>query len=102
GSDSHEEQPSEANLCRRRCCGPLSASGGLRISPLRIAQRRPLDVNGVTEVAETAQERFGHGPVAQEVGPLVIHESSGDDSGVATIALLHQLEEDVGLFRLEI
>ena len=57
-------------------------------------------MNGVTEVAEAAQERFGHGPIAQEVGPLVIHEISSNDGGVATIALLHQFEEDVGLFRL--
>ena len=57
-------------------------------------------MNGVTEVAEAAQEPFGHGPIAQEVGPLVIHEIGSNDGGVATIALLHQFEEDVGLFRL--
>jgi len=49
---------------------------------LRIAQRRALNVNGVTEVAEAAQERFGHGPIAQEVGPLVIHEIGCNGCGV--------------------
>ncbi len=72
----------------------------LGISPLRIAQRRALNVDGVTEMAEAAQERFGHRPIAQEVGPLVIHEIGCNDGGVATITLLHQFEKDVGLFRL--
>ena len=47
----------------------------LGISPLRIAQRWALNVDSVTEMAEAAQERFGHGPIAQEVGPLVIRQS---------------------------
>jgi len=42
---------------------------------LRIAQRWALNVDSVTEMAEAAQERFGHGPIAQEVGPLVIRQS---------------------------
>ena len=57
-------------------------------------------MDGVTEVAEAAQERFGHGSIAQEVGPFVIHEIGCNNCGVATIALLHQFEKDVGLFRL--
>src|SRR2546429_5291509 len=69
-------------------------------SALGIAQWRALNVDGMAVVAEATQERFGHGPVAQEVRPFVIHEIGCDDCGVATIALLHQFEEDVGLFRL--
>jgi len=51
-------------------------------------------------MADAAQQRIDHGRVAQEVAPFVIAEIRGDDRGVAVIALLHQLEEDVGLFRL--
>ena len=43
-----------------------------RISALRFTQRRPLDFNGVTEVAETAQECIDHGAVAEKVVPFVI------------------------------
>jgi hypothetical protein len=43
-----------------------------RISALRFTQRRPVDLNGVAEVAETAQERIDHGAVAEEVVPFVI------------------------------
>jgi two-component system, NarL family, sensor kinase len=32
-------------------------------------------VDSVTEMSEAAQVRFGHGPIAQEVGPLVIRQS---------------------------
>ncbi len=67
--------------------------------PLGIAEWRTLDVNGVAVVAEAAQECIGHGSVAEEVRPFVIHEIGCDDGGVATVAFLHQFEEDVGLFR---
>jgi hypothetical protein len=43
-----------------------------------------------------------HRFIAQKVVPLVIPQVGGDDGGVATIALFHQLEEGVGLFGLEI
>ena len=43
-----------------------------RISALRFAQRRPVNLNGVAEVAQTAQERIDHGAVAEEVVPFVI------------------------------
>jgi hypothetical protein len=56
-------------------------------------QRRALDVDGVTEVAKAAQERFGHGSMAQEVGPFVIHEIGCNNGGVATM-LLYQFEEE--------
>ena len=67
-----------------------------------IAQRGTLNVDGVAVVAEAAQERFGHGPIAQEVRPFFIHEIGCDDCGMAAIAFLHQFEEDVGLFRPEV
>jgi len=67
---------------------------------LGIAQWWALNVDGVAVVAEAALECFGHGPIAEEVRPFVIHEIGCDDCGVATVALLHQLKEDVRLFRL--
>jgi hypothetical protein len=39
--------------------------------PLRIAEWRALNMDGVAVVAEAAQERFGHGPVAEEIRPFV-------------------------------
>ncbi len=37
------------------------------LSPLGIAQRGALNVDGVAAVAEATQERLGHGPITQEV-----------------------------------
>ena len=59
-------------------------------------------MDGVAAVAEAAQERFGHGAVAQEVRPFIIGQVRCNNCRVATIALLHQFEEDVGLLRLQI
>ena len=59
-------------------------------------------MDGVAVVAEAAQERFGHGPVAEEIRPFVICQIRCNDRGVTAIALLHQFEKDVGLFRLQI
>lgn len=43
-----------------------------RISALRFAQGWSVDLNGVAEVAQAAQERIDHGAVAEEVVPFVI------------------------------
>ena len=67
-----------------------------------IAQWGALNVDGVAAVAEATQERLGHGPIAQEVRPFVIHEIRCNDCRVATVAFLHQFEEDVRVFRLQI
>ena len=66
-------------------------------SPLGIAQWRALNEDGVAVVAEAPQEGFGHGSVAEEVGPFVIDEIGCNDCGVAPVTFLHQFEEDVGL-----
>src|SRR5271166_6777849 len=71
-------------------------------SALRVAQRRAVDANGVAEVAQPAQQRVHHGLIAQEVAPLVIVQVGGNDRRVAVVAFLHQLEEDVGLFRFQV
>jgi hypothetical protein len=52
-------------------------------------------------MADAAQQRIDHGRVAEEVAPFVITQICGDDRGVAVITLLHQFEEDVGLFGLQ-
>jgi len=69
------------------------------LSPLGIAQWWALNVDGVAAVAEATQERLGHGPITQEVRPFVIDEIGRNNCGVAAVALLHQFEEDVRLFR---
>ena len=51
-----------------------------------------MNEDGVAVVAETAQERLGHGPVAEEVRPFVIDEIGCNDCGVATVTLLHQFD----------
>ena len=59
-------------------------------------------MDGVAAVAEATQERFGHGAVAQKVRPFVVDEIRCNDCRMATVTLLHQFEEDVGLLRLQI
>ena len=41
-------------------------------SALRLPQGRPIDFNGVAEVAEAAEQRVDHGAVTEEVVPFVI------------------------------
>jgi len=53
-------------------------------------------------VAKPTQQGIHHGLVAEEGTPFVIDEIARDNRGVTVIALFHQLEEDVGLFRFEI
>ncbi len=52
-----------------------------------------MDVYGVAVAAEPAQKSVGHGPVAEEVRPFVVHEIRCNDCGVAAIALLNELEK---------
>jgi hypothetical protein len=47
-------------------------------------------------MSDAAQQRIDHGRVAEEVSPFVIAQICGDDRGVAVVALLQGLEEDVG------
>src|ERR1700694_6047582 len=70
-------------------------------SALRIAQGWSIDAYGVAVVTDAARQRIAHGWVAEEVAPFVITQIRSDDRGVAVIAFFHQLEEDVGLFRLQ-
>src|SRR5664279_4334152 len=71
-------------------------------STLRQAQGRPVNVHRVAVVPQTAQQRFHHRAIAQEVRPLVIHQIRCNDCGMLAVTLLHQLEKDVGLLRLQI
>ena len=56
----------------------------------------------VAVMPHATQQRLHHRPVAQKVGPLVIDQIGCDDGGMAVVALLHQLEKDVGLLRLQV
>src|SRR5450432_2158039 len=71
-------------------------------STLRQAQRRPVNVHRVAVVPQTAQQRFHHRTIAQEVRPLVIHQICCNDGGVLAVTLFHQLEKDVGLLWFQI
>lgn len=51
-------------------------------------------------VAKAAEQCVDEGLVAEEVGPLGVIKIGGDDGRTLLIALLHELEEDVGLFGL--
>src|SRR5579859_490568 len=71
-------------------------------SPLRFAQRRPFDADGVALMAKPAEEGVDERLVPQEVRPLGIVQVRGDDRRAVAIPLLHQLEEDVRLLGLEV
>src|SRR3954462_5019752 len=51
---------------------------------------------------QTAEQRLHHRLVAEEVVPLAVAQVRGDDGGMPVITLLHELEEGVRLFGLEV
>jgi hypothetical protein len=51
---------------------------------------------------ETAKEGFNHLGIAQEAGPLIIGKVGCNNCWPVAVALLHKLEEDVGLLGLDI
>ena len=53
-------------------------------------------------MAQPRQQGLDHGSSAEEVVPLVVIEVGGDQGRATVVALLHELEEDVGLLGLEI
>ncbi len=71
-------------------------------SALRIAQGWSVDADGVAVMPDTAQERFDHIAIAEEVGPFVISKLRCNDRRLSAITLLHEFEEDVGLFGFQI
>ena len=73
----------------------------LTSSTLRITQGWAVDADGMAVMTDSAQHRIDHSRVAQEVAPFSIVQVSRNHCGVAVIALFHQLEEDVRLFRLK-
>lgn len=56
-------------------------------------------MNGMTVVAQTAQQCFYHEAVAEKAVPGIVLKIRGDDRCMPVVSLLHQLEEDVGLLR---
>ena len=79
--------------------GRWSADPGLLRpeSGLGFSEVVAFDLDGVAEVTDAAEESVHHGGVSQKVLPLLVVEVGGDDGGATSIALLHELEEDVGL-----
>src|SRR5213593_92188 len=78
------------------------SSSTISSSPLRFTQRWAFDEHGVAVVPQTAQQRLHHGPIAQEVRPLVVVQVRCNDRGMVAVALFHQLEEDIGLLRFQV
>ena len=71
---------------------------GMR-SALGIAQGGTVNANRVALMAEPAEEGLDEGFVAEKGLPFRVIEVRCNNRGLATVALLHQLKEDVGLFR---
>src|ERR1035438_2209065 len=71
-------------------------------SALQFAQRRTVDGHRAAVMPHTAQQRVHHRLIAEKVVPLVIDQIRCNDCRVPVIAFLHQLEESVRLFGLEI
>src|SRR3972149_6662098 len=83
----------------RRPPGGISGTGG---SSLRVAERGAVDADGVALVAESAEQRVDECLVAEKVVPLLVGQVGRDDRRVLAVALLHELEEDVGLLGAEV
>lgn len=69
---------------------------------MRSPERGAVDPDGVALMAPPREQRIDERLVAQEVVLFVVVEVGRDDGGSAPAALFHQLEEDVGLLRLEV
>ena len=67
-----------------------------------LPERGSVDADGVTVMAQPGKQRLDHGAVAQELVPFVVLEIGGDNRGTTVVALLHELEEDVGLLGSEV
>src|ERR1700676_243675 len=81
----------------------VTAASSTRSSlPLGLAQRGAVDGYGMTVMPHAAQQRIDHRLVAEEVGPLVVVQVRCNDRWVLAVALLHQLEKDVGLLGFQI
>ena len=52
-------------------------------------------------VFQPVKEPIHQGFLAEEVVPLGVIEVGGDDGRFSTVAFLHELEEDIGLFGVE-
>ena len=59
-------------------------------------------MHGVAVMAHAVQQGSHHGTVTEEVVPLVIAEIGGNESWPMAVALLHQFEEDIGLFGCDV
>ena len=87
---------------KERAQVPVTLFEGNDSARVAATQRRAIDLDGVALVAKPAEQRTDQGLVAEEVGPLGVLEIRGDDRGALVVALLHQLEEDVGLLGAKI
>ncbi len=53
-------------------------------------------------MAQPRQQRLDHWLSAEEMVPFLVVEVGGDEGCATVVALLHELEKDIGLLRLEI
>ena len=67
-----------------------------------IAQGGAVDPDGVALMAQPTEEGLDERFVAEKRLPFGVVEIRCNNRGLATVAFLHQLEEDVGLFGFEI
>jgi len=61
-----------------------------------------VDPHSVAVMVLAAQQGVNHRPAAEKVLPLFVGEVCGNDRGLATVALLHEFEENVCLLGLDI
>jgi hypothetical protein len=69
---------------------------------LGIPEIGTVDIDGMAEVAQAAQQGLDHMGVAQEIGPFVVRKIGCDDRGTMPVPFFHELEKDVALLGFQI
>jgi hypothetical protein len=85
-----------------RAAGMMRAPGSWLVGPaapsgVGSAEGGPVDPDRVAVVTESVEEGADLLLVSEETVPLLVVEVGGDDGGLLVVAVLHELEEDVGL-----
>lgn len=99
-------------------CAPCVAGGAIRVAidvanrgvPFRAmgsaggaSERGTVDADGVAAMAQPVEQGLDHGFLSEEAVPLLVVEVAGDDGAQAAgVALLDELEEEVGLLGTQV
>jgi len=71
-------------------------------SPLRLAQGRSVDANGLALVSQAAEQGLSEVFVAKQARPLVIFKVRCNQRGLAAAAFFHEFEKNIRLLGAQV